>query len=169
MKNKPKHIASLALHVLMLFSLPITLAVVTTNYFDLLSRYPQLRLEPAATTPLIVESLNMTDMWGHEKAVFEKGETVQVEMFLRASAEVARKLELRLQCTVYGPQLETVQTQSQAADIASGQISRLAFGFSLPNDAAPGQYMLEVEFLKAGTGEQLSPTKRWSFTVQARE
>jgi len=168
MKNKPKHIALLALHVLMLFSLPIALAVVTANYFDLLSKYPQLRLEVAATTPLIVERLNITDMEGHEKAVFERGETVRVEMLLRGTAEVARKLELRLECMVYGPQGETVQTQSQETDITSGQISRVAFGFSLPNNAAHGQYMFEIDFLEADTGEQLSPTRKWSFTVQAR-
>lgn len=169
MKNKPRHLVSLALHVLMLFSLPVALAVVTTNYFGLLSKYPQLQLEPSATTPLVVESLNITDMEGREKDVFEEGETVQVEMFLRASAEVARKLELRLECRVYGPQGEAVQTQSQGMDLASGQISILTFGFTLPNDAMAGQYGLEVDFFRADTGGQVSPTRRLFFTVQTIE
>jgi len=169
MKSKPKRIVPLVLHVLMLFSLPVGLAVVTANYFDPISKYPQLHSEPSATTPLVVESLNITDMEGREKDVFEKGETVQVEMFLRASAEVARKLELRLECRVYGPRGEAVQTQSQGMDLASGQISILTFGFTLPSDAMAGQYGLEVEFFRGDTGEQLSPTKRWPFTVQATE
>ena len=58
-------------------------------------------------------SLNITDMEGREKDVFGKGETVQVEMCLRASAEVARKLEPRLDCAVCGAQGEAVETQSQ--------------------------------------------------------
>lgn len=169
MKSKPKHIASLALHLLMLFSLPVGLAVLTANYLDPISKYPQLQLEPSATTPLVVESLNITDMDGHEKAVFEKGETVQVEMFLRASAEVARKLELRLECRVYSPQGEAVQTQTQGMDLASGQISTLAFGFTLPNDATAGQYGLELDFFRADTGGQVSPTRRLFFTVQTTE
>jgi len=67
---------------------------------------------------------------------------------------------------VYGARGETVQMQSQETEIASGQISMTNFGFSLPNNAVPGQYMLEVEFLESETGEQLSPAKRWLFTVQ---
>lgn len=169
MESKSRHAGSLALHVLVLFSLPVALAVVTANYFDLLSKYPQLQLEPAATTPLIVENLNITDMEGHERDVFGKGEMVQVEMFLRASTEVARKLELQLECTVYGPQGETVQTQTQWTDIASGQISRMSFGFRLPTADAPGEYKLEIEFLNADGGEELHPKEERLFTLQIRE
>jgi len=59
--------------------------------------------------------------------------------------------------------------QSQGTGIASGQISRTNFGFGLPNNAVPGDYMFEVEFVEAGTGEHLSPARRWSFTVQPSE
>jgi len=169
MERKSRRFVPLLLHVLILISLPIALGVATADYFGLVSRYPQLQLEPAASTSLVVEKLKITDVEGREKTVFEKGETVQVEVLLRASAEVARKLELRLECTVYGPQGEAVQMQSQRTWMASGQISRIIFGFGFPSNAVPGQYMLEVEFLEEDTGEHLSPTKRWLFTAQASE